>query len=76
MKRLVVTGISRAAALDDGRNAFMQLETSEGLLELRFGYPDAERLIAALQAARDKVDAKRAHEALPPLSRKEKAVVR
>jgi hypothetical protein len=76
MKRLVITGIFRGEALDGGAGAAVQLETSDGPLELRLGYQDAERLIAALHAARRDIQAERAHEALPPLPRKEKAVVR
>ena len=75
MKRLVITGVSTAATLDDGRDAFVQIETNEGALELRFTYQDAERLIAAVHAARRQVQTERAHDGKPPLPRRDKAVV-
>jgi hypothetical protein len=55
MKPTVLLKILGAEALPDAEGAFIEMETSEGPLELRCTYEDAERLIAALQAARAKV---------------------
>jgi hypothetical protein len=67
MKPVVLVRIKGAEALTDGQGAFVELETSEGPLELRCTYEDAERLIAALESARAKVQDARVHGAKPPL---------
>ena len=70
-----MTNLARAGSLSDGEGTAIELETSEGPLELRFTYEDAERLIAALQAAQQKIRAQRAHSAKPPLAEAAKPVV-
>jgi hypothetical protein len=72
MKPTVLLKILGAEALPDAEGAFIEMETSEGPLELRCTYEDAERLIAALQAARAKVQDARVHAAKPPLPEPEK----
>ena len=67
MQRLVITGIVRTSALRDGHGACLELQTSEGPLELRFTYDEAERLISTLERARAKIQDQRARSALPPL---------
>jgi hypothetical protein len=47
MKPTVLLKILGAEALPDAEGAFIEMETSEGPLELRCTYEDAERLIAA-----------------------------
>jgi hypothetical protein len=71
-----MTHLARAGSLSDGEGAAIELETSEGPLEIRFTYEDAERLIAALQGARQKIQAERAHSAQPPLPEAAKPVAR
>jgi hypothetical protein len=71
-----MTNLARAGSLSDGEGAAIELETSEGPLEIRFTYEDAERLIAALQAAQHKIQAQRAHSAKPPLAEAAKPVAR
>jgi len=72
MKRLVITRLVRAEPLDDGRDGRLEIETSEGALELRFTFEEAERLIAALQNAKDRIQRERARSAKPPLPEKPK----
>ena len=67
MQRLVITGLRRTATAGDGHGALLELDTSAGPLELRVTYEDAERLIAALQAARTKVQDERVRTAKAPL---------
>jgi hypothetical protein len=71
-----MTDVARAGSLPDGEGAAIELETSEGPLEIRFTYEDAERLIAALQSAQQKTQAKRARSAKPPLPESAKPVAR
>jgi hypothetical protein len=71
-----MTGLARAEALSDGQGAFLEIATAEGPLELRFTYEDAGRLIAALELARERIQADRARSALPPLPDPPKAPVR
>ena len=73
MKPVVVVTIRGAEALPDGEGAFLDIETSQGPLELRCTYEDAERLIAALQSARAKIQDARVHAAKPPLAEDAKA---
>jgi hypothetical protein len=73
MKRLVMTKLRRTDSLSDGHGGFVEMETSEGPLEIRFTYEDAERLIAALQAARKKIQDDRVKSGAPPLADKPKA---
>ncbi|HEX6265965.1 MAG TPA: hypothetical protein VFZ81_03615 [Burkholderiales bacterium] len=65
MNPLVMTRLARADALPEGESAVVQLDTTEGCLELRLTFEDAERLIAALQTAQAKIQAERAHSARP-----------
>ena len=67
MKRLVMTKLRRSDSLSDGHGGFIEIETSEGPLEMRFTYEDAERLITALQTARQKIQDDRVKSAEPPL---------
>jgi hypothetical protein len=67
MKRLVITRLVKAEALGDARDGRMELETSDGSLELRFTFEEAERLIAALQNAKERIQIERARSAKPPL---------
>ena len=72
MKRIVMTQLARVDSLSDGQGGLLQLETSEGPLEIRFTYEDAERLIAALEAARGRIREDRTRSALPPIAEKQK----
>jgi hypothetical protein len=72
MKRVVVTGLGKVDSLSDGQSGALDLETSEGPLEIRFTYEDAERLIVALQAARRTIQEGRVRSALPPLAEQPK----
>lgn len=72
MKRIVMTQLAGVDSLSDGQGGLLQLETSEGPLEIRFTYEDAERLIAALEAARGRIRDDRARAALPPIAEKHK----
>jgi hypothetical protein len=74
MKRIVMTQITRAGSLSDGQGGVLELETSEGPLEIRFTYADADRLIGALEAARGRIRDDRARLALPPMAEERKAV--
>ena len=75
MKRIVMTQLTRVDSLSDGQGGMLELETSEGPLEIRFTYEDAERLIAGLQAARGRIRQDRARSALPPVAEKQKLAV-
>ena len=72
MKRVVMTGVGKVDTLSDGQGGALEIETSEGLLEIRFTYEDAERFIAALEAARSQIREDRARAALPPIAEKQK----
>jgi hypothetical protein len=72
MKRIVMTGVGKVDTLSDGQGGALEIETSEGLLEIRFTYEDAERLIAALEAARGQIREDRARSGLPPIAEKQK----
>jgi hypothetical protein len=72
MKRIVMTELTRAGSLSDGQGGVLEIETSEGPLEIRFTYEDADRLIAALEVARDRIQQDRARAALPPIAAKQK----
>lgn len=52
MRRLVMTRLVRVDALPNGEGARVEIDTSEGPLELRFTYEVAERLSAALHRTR------------------------
>ena len=67
-----MTKLRRTDSLSDGHGGFVEMEKSEGPLELRFTYEDAEHLIAALQAARKKIQGDRLHSGEPPLADKPK----
>jgi len=75
MKRLVMTQLARVDSLSDGQGGALELETSEGPLEIRFTYEDAERLIGGLDAARSRIRQDRARAALPPIAEKQKLAV-
>ena len=72
MKRLVMTELVRVDSLSDGQGGALELETSEGPIEVRFTYEDAERLIAALQAVRGRIQQDRVRSSLPPIAEKQK----
>jgi hypothetical protein len=74
MKRIVMTQITRADSLSDGQGGVLEMETSEGPLEIRFTYADADRLIGALEAARSQIRGDRIRLALPPMAEKENVV--
>ena len=75
MNRIVMTQLTRVGSLSDGQGGLLELETSEGPLEIRFTYEDAERLIAGLEAARSRIRQDRARSALPPIAEKQKLAV-
>ena len=68
MKPLVILRTLRSGALPDGKGALIEVETSEGPLELRFTAEDAERLAAAVQAARKDLEALRVKTGKPPIA--------
>jgi len=72
MKRIVMTQIVRVGSLSDGQGGVLEVQTSDGPLEIRFTYEDAERLGAALEAARSRIQDDRARSALPPIAEKPK----
>jgi hypothetical protein len=76
MKPLVLLKINGAEALPEGQGAFVEMETSEGPLELRCTFEDAEKLLTALQSARAKVQDARVHAGRPPLPEVEKGPAR
>ena len=67
MKEIVILQTLRAGAIEDGKGAFVEVETSEGPRQLRFTLADAERLIGALHEARKELQAVRVNTGLPPL---------
>jgi hypothetical protein len=67
MKPLVILRTVRSGALPDGKGAMVEVETTEGPLELRFTAEDAERLASAVQAARKDLEALRVKTGKPPL---------
>ena len=66
MRETVIVDIHRAGAIDNGKGAFIRLETNDGPCEIRFTYEDGERLIAALHEARKQVEAERVKNGIPP----------
>ena len=52
MKELVILSTQRAGALEEGKGAFVEVETNDGPCQIRFTAEDAERLVAALHEAR------------------------
>ena len=70
-----MTRLARVDSLSDGQGGALELETSEGPLEIRFTYEDAERLIGGLDAARSLIRDDRARAALPPIAEKQKLAV-
>jgi hypothetical protein len=72
MKRIVMTGVGKVDTLSDGQGGALEIETSEGLFEIRFTYEDAERLIGAVEAARGQIREDRARSGLPPIAEKQK----
>jgi len=66
MRETVIMDILRAGAVDNGKGAFVEVETHEGPCEIRFTYEDGERLVAALHEARKQVEAERVKTGLPP----------
>jgi hypothetical protein len=75
MKRIVMTQLGKVDTLSDGQGGALEIETSEGPLEIRFTYEDAGRLIAGLDAARGRIRDDRARAALPPIAEKQKIAV-
>jgi hypothetical protein len=71
-----MTKVARAGALHDGEGAVVEIETADGPVEIRCTFEDAERLGAALQAARDQVQARRAQAAKAPLAETQRPVAR
>jgi hypothetical protein len=63
----VILRTLRSGALPDGKGALVELETTEGPLELRFTAEDAGPLAAAVQAAREDLEALRVKTGKPPL---------
>jgi hypothetical protein len=53
-----MTKLVRADCLSDAEGACIELETSEGPLEIRLTHEDGERLIAALQSVQAKLPKK------------------
>ena len=68
MKPIVVLSTVRSGAMPDGEGAFLELETSEGMLELRFTLEDAARLAPAIQAAGKDLQGVRVKTGKPPVS--------
>ena len=66
MKELVILSTKRAGALDQGKGAFVEVETNEGPCQIRFTAEDAERLIGALHEARRQLQAERLKAGTPP----------
>jgi hypothetical protein len=67
-----MTKLVRAESLGDGRSGFLEMETSDGPLELRFTFEDAEHLSSALHSAQEKIRLERERSAKPPLPEKPK----
>lgn len=70
-----MTELTRVDSLSDGQGGMLELATSDGPLEIRFTYEDAERLIGGLEAARGRIRDDRARAALPPIAEKQKLAV-
>lgn len=68
MKELVILGTLRAGAIEEGKGAFVEVDTNEGPHQLRFTLEDAERLVGALHEARKELQALRLKSGLPPLA--------
>ena len=68
MKETVITGVLRAGAVEEGKGAFVEVDTNEGPCQLRFTAEDAERFIGALHEARKQLQAVRWNSVLPPLT--------
>ena len=66
MKEIVILSTQRAGALDEGKGAFIEAETSEGPCQIRFAAEDAERLLTALHEARKRLQAERVKAGTPP----------
>src|SRR5687767_3239196 len=66
MKEIVILSTQRAGALDGGKGAFVEVETSEGPCQIRFTAEDAERLLTALHDARKQLQAERLKAGTPP----------
>ena len=67
MKELVILRPLRSGALPEGKGAYLDVETHQGPCPLRFTLEDAERLVAALHAARKDLHAARTRAGQPPL---------
>jgi hypothetical protein len=74
MRRIVMTQLTRAGSLADGEGGVLEMQTSEGPLEIRLTYADADLLIRALEAARARIRDDRARLALPPMAEEQKVV--
>jgi len=66
MRETVILDVRRAGALDNGKGAFVEVETNDGACEIRFTYEDGERLVAALHEARKQAEAERLRSGTPP----------
>jgi hypothetical protein len=66
MKEIVILSTQRAGALDEGKGAFVEVETNEGPCQIRFTAEDAERLVVALRDARKQLQAERVKAGTPP----------
>lgn len=66
MKELVILSTQCAGALDEGKGAFVEVETNEGPCQIRFTAEDAERLVTALHDARKQLQAERVKAGTPP----------
>jgi hypothetical protein len=75
MKELVITKVQRSDSLPEGKGGFIDVETSAGPRQIRFTYEDAERLAAALETARRKIQSERVAAGKPPLADKPKSAV-
>src|SRR5687768_17372130 len=73
MKPTVLLKVKGAEALPEGQGAFVEMETSEGPLELRCTFEDAEKLADALQSARAKIQDARVHAGRAPLPEAQKS---
>ncbi len=67
--KLVLTELTRAEALPGGEGGLVEMETNAGPLQMRFTYQDAARLIDALRATCERIQAERAQAAKAPLPR-------
>ncbi|MCD6041427.1 MAG: hypothetical protein K0R40_1030 [Burkholderiales bacterium] len=67
MEELVILKVLGEGALPEGIGAFVEVETSEGVRQIRFTLQDAEKLVAALHVALKQVQQARARAGLPPL---------